>query len=241
MTFGIVGYGSFGKLLAENLASYGEVLVYSKRDISSDLKKGIRQAEIEEVAKSSLVILSTTLDDLEDTCKKIAPLVDSSTIVADVCSVKVKPAEIMERVLGGKCQLLATHPLFGPQTIKDGQIKGQKIVIHPIKVDNFNQIKSALRDFLRLEVIEMTPEDHDREIAWVHGLTFFVGRALLRTEPPKSELTTGYYQKLMDLVELESSHSIELFKTVELGNPYAEDVRQRFTESIKKLNDELKA
>lgn len=239
MTFGIVGYGSFGRLLAENLSQYGSVLVHSKRDISSELKKGVRQAEIEEVAKSKIIILATGLSELEEACKKIEPFVSSSTVVADVCSVKVKPVEIMKNILGGKCQLIATHPLFGPNTIESGVIKGQKIVMHPVDTTQFSQIKSALRDFLRLEVIEMDPETHDKEIAWVHGLTFFVGRGLLDISPPTSQLTTGYYQKLLDLVELESTHSIELFKTVEQGNPYAAEVRSKFLSSITKLNDDL--
>lgn len=241
MTFGIIGYGSFGKLLSGNLVQYGGVLVCSSRDVSSELVKGIKQASIEEVAKADIVIIATGLSELEQTCKKIAPIVSQQTIVADVCSVKVKPVEIMDRVLGDKCQLLATHPLFGPQTVQNENIRGQKIVVHPIKMDQFNKIKSVLKDILGLDVIEMDPDTHDKEFAWVHGLTFFVGRALVETEPPKSDLATGYYKKLSDLVELESTHSIELFNTVEQGNPYAAEVRQKFADAVLNLNKELES
>jgi prephenate dehydrogenase len=81
----------------------------------------------------------------------------------------------------------------------------------------------------------MSPEEHDKEMAWVHGLTFFVGRALLNMNPPQSELSTHYYQKLIDLVEVEKHHSTELFLTIQRGNPYAEAIRREFIDKISKL------
>jgi prephenate dehydrogenase len=239
VTFGVIGYGSFGEFLTGVLVKYGNVRVYSKRNISSSLPKGAQQTAMEEVASSQIVIIATGLSELSKVCEQIAKHVSSQTVVLDVCSVKTKPVEIMKQHLSGKCQLLATHPLFGPQTAPENNIKGKKIVIYPIEVSNLNQIISLLRDVLGLEVIEMEPTRHDREMAWVHALTFFVGRSLMELNLPKSDLTTDYYQKLLDLVELEKTHSAELFETVELGNPFAADVRQQFIKVIDGVESKL--
>jgi len=243
MTFGVIGFGAFGKLLSTVLAKYGNVLIYSKRDIAEEAaESGARQAEFEEVAKCKIIIIATGLNEFEEVCSKLANFVGPKTLVMDVCSVKVKPAQIMSQHLSDKCGLMTSHPLFGPQSASNGDIKGQKIVVHPLKlsVSDFAKVKSLLRDILGLQVIEMTPEEHDHQMAWVHGLTFFVGRGLMSIDPPKSELTTAYYQKLLDLVELEKSHSEELFNTIEAGNPYAAEIRQKFIGHLETLENELK-
>lgn len=237
MRFGIVGYGSFGKLMADVLSSHGEVSVFSKSQ--KEISPPAKAASFEEVAKADVVILAVGLDALEDICQRLASVVKPKTIVADVSSVKVKPIEFMQKTLGGKCRILATHPLFGPQTIKGTSLEGENIVVCQLDDDIRQKILEFFEDKLKLKVIEMTAQEHDKEIAWVHGLTFFVGRALMELDPPKSPLVTGYYQKLLDLVELERQHSIELFNTVERGNPYAADIRNKFINELKDINEEI--
>jgi prephenate dehydrogenase len=124
--------------------------------------------------------------------------------------------------------------------VPEGKLAGQSIVICPYESEGRDKIIGFLQDKLGLKVIEMSAEDHDREMAWVHGLTFFVGRGLMELDPPKSGLSTGYYQKLLDLVELESSHSIELFNTVQRGNPYAADIRRELIDRLENIDRELK-
>ena len=85
----------------------------------------------------------------------------------------------------------------------------------------------------------MTPDEHDQQMAWVHALTFFVGRGLLELHIPEVQLDTGYYQKLRDLYELEQTHSRALFDTIEAGNPYAASVRQKFQETLQRLDKEI--
>lgn len=237
MRFGIIGYGAFGKLVADVLADFGEVLVFSKSQ--KEIYSPAKAASFEEAASCDVVVLAVGLNALEEVCQSLSGLVKNKTVVADVSSVKVKPIEIMRKTLGGKCRLIATHPLFGPQTVKDGSLEGESIVVCKVEGNDDKKAVEFFSNKLKLKVIEMSAEAHDKEIAWVHGLTFFVGRGLMGLEPPKSPLTTGYYQKLLDLVELESAHSIELFNTVERGNPYAADIRQRFIHGLQDIDKEI--
>lgn len=241
MEFGIIGYGAFGKLLAEVLSAYGQVIVFARSDNKNSPKTNIKiVSELKELAGCNVIILAVDLESLDDTSKDLAEVVTESTLVVDVCSVKVKPVEILTKNLGGKCNILFTHPLFGPQTIQDGVIAGNKIVICPGEdFKGRTEIMSFFKYQLKLNVIKMSAEDHDREMAWVHALTFFVGRGLMELDPPKSSLSTGYYQKLLDLVELEASHSIELFNTVQRGNPFAEEVRKRLLDKLGKINQQI--
>lgn len=240
-TIGIVGFGSFGQTLAQALAPHTSVLVSSRRPIEpADLPKGVKAVSFEETAACDVVILTDNLATLEATAKKIKPFLSKDTLVMDVCSVKVKPAEILQRILGDSCQLLATHPLFGPQSMSNnGGTKGLIVVWHELSRGPFDELKALFTDDLGLKILEVDPDFHDKDMAWVHGLTFFVGRALLNINPPESKLATHYYNELMDLVIQEKQHSYELFMTIQQGNPYADDIRKKFVESLESLESEI--
>lgn len=240
MTFGIIGYGSFGKLLNGVLRNYGEVSVYVRNlNQKPNLKEEANFVSFEEAASAQVVILAVGLSSLDEASKRLAEYISEDTIVVDVSSVKIKPKEILDKNLGGKCRLLYTHPLFGPQTVENGKVAGKTIVVCPFDFNGKEKIMDFIENKMKLKVIEMTPENHDKEMAWVHALTFFVGRGLMKLEPPKSSLTTGYYQKLLDLVELENKHSIELFNTVERGNPYAAEIREKFINELRTIDKEI--
>lgn len=239
MKFGVIGYGSFGKLVSEVLSDFGSVCVYSKH-LKPDTE--VNFVPLDRAAKADVVILCVGLNSLDELSRQLAGLVKKDTLVVDVSSVKVKPLEILQKNLAGKCRILATHPLFGPQTVSDiSSLKGENIVICPFEDKYREKIIGFLEEKLGLNVIEMSAEDHDKEMAWVHGLTFFVGRGLMQLNPPESKLATRYYQKLLDLVELESAHSIELFNTIEKGNPYAAEIRRKFRNELESIDKEIGA
>lgn len=239
----VIGYGSFGKLLVELLSRHMSVKVFDRKGVTAaDLPESATAVQnMSDIKGVEAIFIATGLNSVEDICRELIPLVNKDTIVADVCSVKVEPSRIMSRILGGTCQLLATHPLFGPQTIlKPADTIGQKLVWHELGAGDFTAIRALFADLLGVEIVEMTPEAHDKEMAWVHGLTFFTGRALLDMDPPRSTLGTNYYQKLIDLVTVESEHSEELFMTIQRGNPYTDEIRQQFMQTLQKYEDKIR-
>lgn len=239
---GIVGFGAFGKLLTGLLLPHVQVFVCDKnRALGSEVPAGATFTDVSEVAKCSVVVIATDLKGLESVCIELAGFITPQTTVMDICSVKARPSEILVRILGGRCRLLATHPLFGPQSVAaNGGTQGLKMMWHELEGGPFPELEEIWRQLLGVELLRMTPEEHDKEMAWVHGLTFFVGRALLNTQPPESKLATHYYNELMDLVHLERSQSMELFMTIQQGNPFAEDVRNLFIKNLEELEQLIK-
>jgi prephenate dehydrogenase len=101
---------------------------------------------------------------------------------------------------------------------------------------------ATLKDFatkLGLKVIEKSTEEHDREMAYAQGLTFFVARALMKSNIHDVELRTPSFKKLLDLAELESHHSDDLFRTIQLGNTFTRKVRASFARQVAELLEEL--
>lgn len=233
MTIGIIGFGSFGKFLAEKLSSHARVKVYDRRE-----RDMTWWASFEEVAQCNFVIPSVPLEAYEEVLRRLAEHMPPSSILVDVCSVKELPVKLIRTHLPGH-RLVATHPLFGPESASSS-VRGHTLVMCPEVSDRepYNDLKKYAEN-LELKVVEMSAEEHDREMAVVQGLTFFIARTLDIIKVHDQRLTTPSFRRLLSLAELELHHSPELFRTIQQGNERTRDVRQRFLDAAATIHDEL--
>lgn len=232
-TVGIIGFGSFGKFLAEKLSSHTRVRVYSQSGRTSSW-----MVPLEEAVDVDYVVLAIPLDAYEAMLQMIKPLLKSHTVIVDVCSVKVKPIEIIRSVMPDQ-PLVATHPMFGPESASVS-FAGHTLVMCPeaSTPEPYETIKHFANS-LGLGVVEMSADEHDREIAVVQGLTFFIARALNGVGIHDQKLFTPSFERLLKLAELEQHHSLELFKTIQQGNPHTHAVRDNFIRVINEINRDL--
>ncbi|MEO5627920.1 MAG: prephenate dehydrogenase [Candidatus Saccharimonadales bacterium] len=233
-SIGIIGFGSFGKFLAEQLSAHGEVKVYSASG-----KQSQWATSLQNVAECDYVIPAVPLEAYEKTLTELKPFLMPTTVIVDVCSVKVEPMQIIANCLPGQ-PVVATHPLFGPESAKDS-LKDHVLVLCPDQSDvDQLQIVEKFAMNLELDVVKMTCTQHDQEMATVHGLTFFIAHALKDMGLHNQKLATPSFKKLLALAELEKHHSQDLFLTIQNGNPYTEAVRQQFVDEATKLNQQIK-
>lgn len=234
-TVGLIGFGSFGELVARVLADKAMVRVFSRT--ISKVPEQLR-ASLEEVAACDYLIISVPLGSYRTVLAEVAKYIAPDTVVVDVCSVKVIPARIIKELLPDN-KLVATHPLFGPQTVQDG-LGGHVMVLCDDVSDGAELEKvDELSQSLGLTVQRMTAAEHDRQMAHVHALTFFIARGLFGTDFDSITLKTPSFKRIESLVELEHNHTTELFDTIEAGNPMAGEVRQRFMQSLRQLSDDI--
>ncbi|MGE5298573.1 MAG: prephenate dehydrogenase/arogenate dehydrogenase family protein [Acidobacteriota bacterium] len=231
MKVGIVGFGSFGQFAARVLAPHAEVLVWSEPAVGEGVS-------FEEVAASDVIILAVPLDVYEPVLVRLQPLLRAETIVVDICSVKLESRDIMLRVLGEGQNMLVAHPLFGPESAANGTAGHELIVC-----DAVGERAEACLEFcereLGLKITRISAEQHDRVMAYVQVLTFFVARALGRMDMPDIPFKTPSFNELMDLIHLDSKHSDELFATIQRGNPFAGEVREAFLRSARDLEAQI--
>jgi prephenate dehydrogenase len=136
--------------------------------------------------------------------------------------------------------IVATHPLFGPQSARDG-LSGLKIAVCPIRGERHLRVAAFLRKALRLKVIMTTPQVHDREAAVVQGLTHLIAKVLVQMEPLPTRLTTRSFDLLMQAVEMVRYDAPEVFQAIERANPYSLEVRRRFFDLASALDADLGA
>ncbi|SNT75126.1 prephenate dehydrogenase [Paracoccus seriniphilus] len=218
----IIGFGAFGRLIARHLRPHLSVCVCDPHHRSNDLP----QVDLVVAASCDIVVLAVPLSQFETVLQQIAPHLRPGTIVMDVASVKVEPARAMQQILPEHVQIIATHPLFGPESARDG-IAGHRLAWCPLRGTAHRRVAALLR-FLGLQLIATTPDEHDRDMAVVQGLTHLIARSLDQMARPTTRLTTESYRRLAEAVAMVRADSPELLHMILEANPYARPARQKF-------------
>jgi len=235
-----IGFGNFGQFIVKHLTPFAKIYAHDTRDYrknAADL--GVTWLEtMEEALEKQVIILCVPVQHLESLLQNIGHKVKPGSLVVDVASVKVKPVELMKKYLPNDVNITAIHPLFGPQSGKNG-IVGLNVVACEVRYDKFGSVVDFLSDKLKLNTLVRTPEVHDMQMAYVQALTHFVGRAVNEMDIPDVEQKTPAYQYLLDIKRNLGQDSWDLFLTIENENPYAKKVRQDFLNELETLNQKL--
>jgi len=232
-SLGIIGYGRFGKLLAEILSKDFQVMAYD-----TNLPTGY---SLEKVASADAIFLCIPIIELEATAKQLATLVRPGTIILDVCSVKLYPESVLKKYFQSD-YVLPTHPMFGPDAAKKG-LENLPIVLCPTENTKKEIIKywSNIFSSHKLKVEIMTCDDHDKNTAYSLCVTQFVGRALGELNLKPSEIDTENFRNLLTIRDMALNDSYQLFEGLQKLNPYAKKMRQQFNDAVVSLCNKLKS
>ncbi len=239
MKIAIIGLGSFGLFVAQSLREYGQIVGYSRQK-PAQLPDYIAEVTLEEAAGADVVVLAVPLDAYQAVLRQLRPHLRAGTLVVDVCSVKVKSRDIMLAELAGHDNILVCHPLFGPQSAANG-LAGHDLIVTNAIGPLAERVVEFCEHTLQLKITHISAEEHDRVMACVHVLTFFVARGLADMSMPSMPFKTPSFDMLTALIDLNSKHSDELFLTVQHGNPYGEEVRRDLVGVFEKLERTLAA
>ncbi len=239
-SLGLIGFGAFGRLVARHLRIHVELRATDPAlpPGSAAGLDGVTIVSLAEAATCDIVVLATPVDTLAAVVASVAPYLRTGALVLDVGSVKSGPAAVMRSGLPAHVDIVATHPLFGPQSAREG-LAGLKIAVCPIRGRRGARVGAFLRRALKLDVIMTTPEAHDREAATVQGLTHLIAKVLVQMEPLPSRMTTRSFDLLMQAVGMVRDDAPAVFQAIEQSNPYAPDVRRRFFALATALGHEL--
>lgn len=231
MLVGIYGLGRFGAYWASQLARKFEVTAWS-RNLDRPCPPEVRRVDEDEILSVDVLILCVAISAMEEVLERIAPRLKGGTLVMDTCSVKVHPAQAMMRILPEDVDILATHPMFGPDSGKNG-LKGLPLVFSPLRMrgDSASRWRDNFRS-LGLQVIDMTPDEHDREAAYTQGITHFIGRVLGCLNLSPSEIATAGYRGLLDIVTQTCNDPWKLFLDLQSYNHYTVQMRDELHGAI---------
>lgn len=238
-TVGVYGLGRFGVFWAEQLARHGFfVIAYSRS--AKVAPKGVKLVTEDEVLNASALFYCVSISSFEEVVKRTASRIGKKTVVMDTCSVKIHPSEVMMRLLDEGIECIATHPMFGPDSGKDG-LEGLPMVVCPLRCEEgtFTWWAEEFRRW-NLKVLQMSAEQHDREAAWSQGITHFIGRTLDELEARPTELATTGYKTLLTVKEQTCNDPIQLFYDLQRYNPYAKQMRMGLKGAIEVVMEQLR-
>lgn len=237
-TLGIIGFGAFGRLAASHLANRFAVVVHDSHvDPAAISAAGCLPVDLVVAAAADVVLIAVPVQAMESVIMAIAPHVRAGATVIDVASVKLLPSQWLSRHIPDTTHIVATHPLFGPQSAARG-LSALPLVVCPIRGERHLRV-AALGEELGLHVVVTTAEEHDREMAYVQGLTHLIGRSLVQMGIPDEMLKTQSYQHLLDLTGLIGNDSFDLFSAIQTLNPFAREVVEDFVARADDLLQQL--
>ena len=228
----IIGFGRFGAMLHALLTKGFEVDVYDKNPVDN---AEVNEVSLEEALKNDTIFIAVPIRDFEDLVVDISTRIQSGKTIIDVCSVKVFPKKVMIDNLPEKIDIIATHPLFGPDSLKDS---GSVMTMEAVR-DSFERYNFWKNYFESQNIIieEISAEDHDMMAARSQGLTHFVGRVIDDFGTNQTRIDTEGYKALHKLVNQTCNDSWDLFEDIQNYNPYTEKMISELNGSFKKISE----
>ncbi len=239
-TIGIIGYGIFGKLIASLFAERGiKVLVFSRNEEEEVVN--IKFVSLREAVQADVVIPSVPISVFEGVIKEISPYLKPNSILVDVCSVKKYPAQVMEKYIPANVHFLATHPMWGVDSVRINKgIKDLKVVLCPSHIPDeiFEKIKNILNS-VGFRVVIMSAEEHDKQVANSQVIAQFVGKILELMPVREVDISTKGYEHLLNLLPFVINNTEELFCDLQNYNVYGEKVREKFLETAGDVQEKI--
>jgi len=233
---GILGLGRFGAFWATVLSHSYTVYGFNR---STRANPPCALVSLEELCRLPVIFICVPIRTVPEMLKKMAPMLAPGTLIVDTCSVKMEPVRWMREFLPESVNLLATHPMFGPESAKEG-LTGLPLMMHPVRMQaaQYDEWAHYFRS-LGIMVVEMTPEEHDRQAALSQALTHMIGRTLNTMGIDETPIGTLWYRKLLAICRQVAKDSPELFLDMQTLNPYAAEMRRDFESSWKAVCDGL--
>lgn len=238
----IVGFGRFGKTLFRLLKDDFTITVYDEDTSAVDSlpSNAIRAKTLNEVYENDTIFFAVPISLFDNIIAAHKHHFKPRHTLIDVLSVKVHPATVFKRhVKQGSAQIILTHPMFGPDSSRDG------FKDLPIILDKFTANTETFvfwKDFFankQLRVVEMSAEEHDRLAANSQGLAHFAGRLLEEFNLQETPIDSIGSQYLLELKRQTCNDTWQLFTDLQHYNPYTQKMRLQLGKAYDKVYEKL--
>lgn len=224
----IGGAGRMGQCLARAFEGRGHSVDSYDLGDERALRAVVEAAEV--------VLVAVPMRAAVQVVEQVAPWVGPDALLCDINSLKTAVCGAMA-ACGGEA--LGLHPMFGPSV---GSLRRQKVVCCSVKPGPLGVWMRRELAQLGCELVESTPDAHDRMMAvvqvLVHFRTLVTGAALrkfgvdihdsLRFTSPIYRLELAFCGRLF-------AQDPELYATIEMSNPHGTAARAIFVEAAAEL------
>jgi len=155
--------------------------------IQKSLPKAKTGTDLSGATGSDIVVLGAPAPVLADLVRSLLPHLGAQTLVTDVASVKASVEKELAPLLQGRARWIGSHPMAGSEdsgfaAARADLFQGAPVLLTPgksIGADTFRDA-SVFWQALGARVIQLDPEEHDRQVARISHLPHAVAAALVR-------------------------------------------------------------
>lgn len=238
MEVGVYGLGRFGYYWASLLSKHLTVKGYS-RNPERKTPEGIDRVSENELLKLPVLFICTAISAFDEVVRRIAGRLKPGSLLLDTCSVKIHPVKIMEKYISTDVDVLATHPMFGPDSARNG-VAGFPIILCPVRIsDGRMDYWKRFFQSLGMKIVLMSPQEHDYEAAFTQGITHYIGRVLSDLNLKPSDIATLGYRNLLAIMDQTCNDPWQLFLDLHRYNPHTRQMRDRLHESLERVMTKL--
>ena len=225
----IVGLGVIGGSYARALSRQGytvRCITKEQKDIDYALslgmiKEGSTEVKAEFVQKADLIIFALYPHIFVEWIKEHQHLFAAGTLITDVTGVKSQIVDEVQSILHPDVEFIAAHPMAGRESSgveysDDRVFIGANYIITPTERNTPEAIEACktLGEVLGFaRITELSPEEHDRMIAFLSQLTHCIAVTLMTcNEAPMMEQYTGdSFRDLTRIAKINDAMWSELF------------------------------
>lgn len=239
--FSVVGAGRFGLFWGEQLSKHFKVVFYDREDSRRTLTEpGVRWESLEYCLANDFVFLTIPIRQiavfLQEHREKFTP----GTVIIDCASVKMAVAKWFREMLPAGVYYMNTHPLFGPDSARDG-LADHAIAVMPGRIP-YRQFALLINLFsrkMKLRILNLSAKEHDRLMAYNLSLIHHLGRTFHEMRIRQLPLMMTAIEEMDHISRVVMNDTEELFQDFYRFNPYSETVEREFMESFQKIRESI--
>ncbi|KAE9596215.1 hypothetical protein Lal_00048685 [Lupinus albus] len=247
LKIGIVGFGSFGQFLAKTMIKQGHTLRATSRSDYSQLSLQLGIQFFRDVsslleADNDVILICTSILSFSQVMESmpVTRFNKSTTLFVDVLSVKEHPRHLLLTLLPEELDILCTHPMFGPDSGKDGW-KNLTFMFDKVRIRDVAICSTFLHIFETegCKMLHMSCEEHDRLAAKSQFITHTIGRTLAEMDVKSTPIDTKGFQTLVQLKETTVRDSFDLYSGLFLHNRFAKQELVNLEHALHKVKEML--
>ena len=229
----IVGLGVVGGSYAMALTAAGYKNVYAVNRSEASLKKAVQagivkggSVNIEDfAAKADIAVIAVYPTGAEECARKLGALMKKGSLVTDVLGIKRYYSEKISAVLPDYIDYVPAHPMAGREKrgldyASADVLKGANFIITPITRSTpggIDAVKTLACDMGFGKIRTLTPEEHDRVIAYTSQLPHALAVSLINSDEEDSSTGDFIGDSFRDLTRIAEINA-DLWQELFIGN-----------------------
>lgn len=229
----IVGLGVVGGSYAMALTAAGYKNVYAVNRSEASLKKAVQagivkggSVNIEDfAAKADIAVIAVYPTGAEECARKLGALMKKGSLVTDVLGIKRYYSEKISAVLPDYIDYVPAHPMAGREKrgldyASADVLKGANFIITPITRSTpggIDAVKKLACDMGFGKIRTLTPEEHDRVIAYTSQLPHALAVSLINSDEEDSGTGDFIGDSFRDLTRIAEINA-DLWQELFIGN-----------------------